>query len=396
MDVKISLVTKPIYNVIGSVKGQEEPDRYVLLGNHRDAWVFGASDPSSGTSIIMELSRGIGELLKTGWRPRRTIIFCSWDAEEQFATGSTEWVEDNAATLKSRAVAYLNLDTGVGGNFSFNVDGSPLIEDVLISTAREVLDPTSETPGNSLYDVMLQRDVTKNRNNEVHCDNLAFGSDYVAFYHSLGITSGDFTYIFGGVHGIRRSYPVYHSMYDSYYWMKSFVDPNFKLHLAVAQYASRLLLKFTDSKLLPFNSTRLVEILQKESEVLAKHPALARNDIDITALVQSVEELHKISDMFEQNRTKQENGKMLRIMNDQISGLERAWINNINESPQAVFRNVIYGPDWSNIYRGHYFPRVFDAIKAAEANGNWENVRKEISVVVFALKSAGKIIEPVV
>lgn len=398
MDVKTFLVTKPVYNVIGTIKGTEEPDRYVLMGNHRDAWVFGASDPSSGTSVLMELSRGLGELLKAGWRPRRTIMLCSWDAEEQFVTGSTEWVEDNAAVLKSRAVAYLNVDTAVGGNFSFNIDGSPLLTDVLAATAREVLDPTAKQPGQTLYDVMLKRDVTKNTNKQVQCSNLAFGSDYVSFYHFLGVSSCDFTYIFGGMHGIRRSYPFYHSMYDGYYWMKTFVDPQFKIHLAVAQYASRLLLKFSDATILPMNSTRLVKVIEKQTDMLTKHTAIKENYIDVSALKNAVKELRRSSDSFEKIRRgiPVDDERTLRVLNDQLSGLERAWINDIKEFPQIIFRNVIYGPNWANIYQGRYFPRVYDAIDAAKADGKWDVVRSEISVAIFAIKSAGRILAPLV
>ncbi|XP_031569805.1 N-acetylated-alpha-linked acidic dipeptidase 2-like [Actinia tenebrosa] len=391
------MVKKPIYNVIGTITGTQDSDRYVLLGNHRDAWVYGASDPSSGTAIMMELSRGVGELLKSGWRPRRTIKFCSWDAEEQFIAGSTEWVEDNAAILRSRAVAYLNLDIGVGGNFTFNVDGSPLIEDVLVSTAREVLDPTSESEGASMYDVMMERDVTKNVNHKPVVQNLAFGSDYVAFYHFLGVTSGDFTYIFGGTHGIRRSYPVYHSIHDTYYWLKTFVDPNFKIHLAVGQYASRLLMKFVDSVFLPMNPTNYVPILKKQILHLKNNPAFKRHDIDLRALSNAVKYFQNNSILFEKARSKvriQENRSIIRTLNNQISNLERAFINTVEKYDHFLFDNVIFGPMWDNIYSGHYFPRVHEAIQRASVKGDWENVKKEISVVLFAIRSAAKVLEP--
>ena len=129
--------------MIGQIRGKEEPDRYVLMGNHRDAWVFGGADAVSGTSVLMEVSRGLGELLKAGWRPRRTIMLCSWDAEEIFVVGSAEWVEENAQILQDRAVAYLNMDVAVNGNFSINVDANPLLQDVAVSLTKEVCDPHS-------------------------------------------------------------------------------------------------------------------------------------------------------------------------------------------------------------------------------------------------------------
>lgn len=391
------MIKKPIYDVIGTITGTEEPDRYVLLGNHRDAWVYGASDPSSGTAIMMELSRGVGELLKSGWRPRRTIKFCSWDAEEQFIAGSTEWVEDNAAVLRSRAVVYLNLDIGVGGNFTFNIDGSPLIEDVLVSTAREVLDPTSGTKGASMYDVMMERDVTKNVHRKPVLKNLAFGSDYVAFYHYLGVTSGDFSYIFGGIHGIRRSYPVYHSIHDTYYWVKTFVDPNFKIHLAVGQYMSRVLMKFANSVFLPMDPTNYVPILKKQVQHLEKNPALKKHNIRLRALHNAVKHFQNNSILFEKARSKagiEASGSIIHALNNQISNLERAFINTVEKHEHFLFDNVIFGPRWDNIYSGHYFPRIHEAIQRASVEGDWEYVKKEISVVLFAIRSAAKVLQP--
>lgn len=188
MEVNSKLEIRTIYNVIGKIRGTEEPDRYVLMGNHRDAWVFGAADPISGTAILMELSRGLGELLKSGWRPRRTIMLCSWDAEEIFIVGSAEYVEENAQILQDRAVAYLNMDVAVNGNFSINVDANPLLQNLAISLTKEILDPTVQNSQRSMYDVMVERDVTKHVNGSPFCDNLSFGSDYVAFYHFIGVS----------------------------------------------------------------------------------------------------------------------------------------------------------------------------------------------------------------
>ena len=304
LDIRNNMENKTITNVIGQIRGAVEPDRYVLIGNHRDAWVFGAADAVSGTAAMMELSRGLGELLKTGWRPRRTIMLCSWDAEEVFVVGSAEWVEENARTLQDRAVGYLNMDVAVNGNFSINVDANPLLQDVAVSLTKEVCDPTVSDTCRSMYDVMLERDVTKHENGIPFCDNLSFGSDYVSFYHFIGVSCADWSYIFGGLYGIRRSYPVYHSIHDSFYWIKTFVDPEFKTHLAVTKYAGIFLLELADVELLPFNTTTYAELLQKKSTIIEKSKHLKTHSISTAAFSRAVKNFAKVARQFESSKTK--------------------------------------------------------------------------------------------
>ena len=394
MEVNNVLETTSIFNVIGQIKGAEEPDRYVLMGNHRDAWVFGAADAVSGTSVLMELSRGLGELLKKGWRPRRTIMLCSWDAEEVFVVGSAEWVEENARILQDRAVGYLNMDVAVNGNFSINVDANPLLQDVAVSLTKEVCDPTVSHTCKSMYDVMLERDVTKHINGSPVCDNLSFGSDYVSFYHFTGVSCADWSYIFGGMYGIRRSYPVYHSVHDTFYWIKTFVDPEFKTHLAVTKYAGIFLLKLSDSELLPFNTATYGELLRSKSIALETNARLKAHNISTAAFSRAVNKFAKISRKFERNKMKV-GPKDLRALNDQMMHLEKAFIQTVEPNVHKQLRHVIYGPNLSNLYGGIYFPRVHHALIKAEKTGDWKLVEKEISLLTFSINSAAKVLKPI-
>lgn len=394
MEVSNKLETKTIYNVIGQIRGVEEPDRYVLMGNHRDAWVFGAADAVSGTSVLMEISRGLGELLKTGWQPRRTIMLCSWDAEEIFVVGSAEWVEENARILQDRAVAYLNMDVAVSGNFSINVDANPLLQDVAVSLTKEVCDPTISHTCRSMYDVMLERDFTKHVNGSPVCDNLSFGSDYASFYHFIGVSSADWSYIFGGVHGIRRSYPVYHSVHDNFYWMKTFVDPEFKTHLAVAKYAAIFLLTLSDSQLLPFNTETYGELLHSKARTLETNTDFKAHNISTAAFSRAVSNFAKISCEFERNKIKV-GTKGSRSVNDQMMQLEKAFIQTIEVNDPKQFRHIIYGPNLSNLYGGIYFPRVNHAVKIARKTGDWELVKKELSLLTYSINSAASVLNPI-
>ena len=394
MEVNNDLETKTIYNVIGQIRGAEEPDRYVLIGNHRDAWVFGAADAVSGTSVLMELSRGLGELLKTGWRPRRTIMLCSWDAEEVFVVGSAEWVEENARILQDRAVGYLNMDVAVNGNFTLNVDANPLLQEVAVSLTKEVCDPTVSDACKSMYDVMLERDITKHVSGSPVTNNLSFGSDYAPFYQFIGVSCVDWSYIFGGMYGIRRSYPVYHSIHDNYYWMKTFVDPEFKTHLAVAKFAAIFLLKLSESELLPFNTTTYGELLRSKSHSLSTSARLKSHNISTVAFSRAIENFARISREFQRNKFKGGPHK-LRMLNDQMMQLEKAFIQTTEKNDHKQLRHVIYGPNLSNLYGGIYFPRVHSALIKAEERGDWKLVEKEISLLTYAINSAANVLKPI-
>ena len=394
VDVNSSLEFKTIYNVIGQIRGAEEPDRYVLLGNHRDAWVFGAADPVSGTAVLMELSRGLGELIKKGWRPRRTIMLCSWDAEEIGAVGSTEWVEENTQILQNRAVAYLNIDQAVNGNFSLNVDASPLLKHLALQLTQEICDPTVPDTCKSMYEVMLERDITKHVNGRAVCNDLSFGSDYGAFYHFLGIPCADWSYIFGGRYNIRRAYPVYHSVHDTFYWMKTFVDPEFQTHLAVTKFAGAFLLKLSDSELLPLNTTSYGEFLKSKAVSLEKNATLRAHNISTVSFSRAVRRFAKVSRQFERGKLN-EKPENFRILNDQMMQVEKAFIQTVEENDWKLSRHVIHGLNIDDLYDYLYFPRVHYAMIKAKKTGDWKLVEKEISLLTYAITSAANVLKPI-
>src|SRR5215218_10818233 len=251
-DIKLRLKTdmdykiRKIWNVIARIEGNEEKDRWVILGNHRDAWVFGAVDPNSGTSAMLELGRGFGELLKKGWKPRRTIILCSWDAEEYGLVGSTEWAEEMADELRAKAVAYLNLDAAVSGA-NFGASSVPSLWKLMRGATRDVKDPKT---GKSVYQQWQDR-ARENRAEgdqdmrEARIGSLGSGSDYTPFLQHLGIASTDM--------GFNGDYGVYHSAYDSFYWMDHFGDPGFNYHVAAAQLWGTLAMRLADADGLQFD-----------------------------------------------------------------------------------------------------------------------------------------------
>ena len=231
LKVEMDNSTQPYYVVEGRIKGSEFPDEWVLLGNHHDAWVYGGVDPSSGTASMMELTRAFGSLLKGGVRPRRTIVFGSWDGEEIGLTGSTEWGEQFADDLRTKLVAYLNVDSSASGpNFQGGASGS--LAPFLVETTRAIQDPG----GGSLHDAWLKSTAAERKDahdtQPVSDDNvvntrIGSGSDHTVFLNFLGRPV--ITLQFDGPYG------VYHSVYDDYYWMNHFGDPGYKYHAAMSQ-----------------------------------------------------------------------------------------------------------------------------------------------------------------
>ena len=246
-----------IWNVIGTVRGTEQPDSLVIAGNHRDAWVYGAVDPSSGTAAMLESVHGIGELLKSGWRPRRTIIFASWDAEEQGLIGSTEYAEQYSKPLQN-AVAYFNMDVAVAGS-DFGASGVPSLKGFLRDIARTVPSPK----GGTVYDVWkAQNEAMRRRReqadtgtfsdrhvdadaNEAQVGDLGSGSDYSAFLQHLGVPSTDM--------GSGGPYGVYHSVFDNFAWFVKFGDPKFVYEQQMARLFGLQVLRMAQADALPFD-----------------------------------------------------------------------------------------------------------------------------------------------
>ncbi|KAK2738034.1 hypothetical protein FQN57_007300 [Myotisia sp. PD_48] len=224
---------QPIYNVIGRIAGVEQAEKRIIIGNHRDAWCFGAADPGSGTAILLELVRIFGELKSLGWRPLRTIEFVSWDGEEYNLIGSTEHVENRWDFLKRNGFAYLNVDVAVSGN-KFQASGTPLFKSLLLKTLKRIADPKT---GENLRSIWIR--------SGSQLEGLGAGSDYVAFQDIAGVPSIDLSFT-------GDKYP-YHSCHDNYDWMKKAGDPGFLHHKALGQIWALLTLELADRPIVPYD-----------------------------------------------------------------------------------------------------------------------------------------------
>ncbi len=252
---------KRVHNVIARLEGSMYPDEWIVRGNHHDAWVNGAQDPASGMSAELEEARALGELVKQGWRPRRTIVYAAWDGEEQGLLGSTEWVEHHQAELRDKAVVYINTD-GNGRGF-LNAGGSHALEAVVNSVAQEVEDPqTKASVWKRMQALEIRRGPAAVRNEarsrpDLRIDALGSGSDYSAFLQHAGIPTLNLS--FGG---LDPSDGIYHSIYDDYYHFTKFLDTDFTYGRALAQTVGSLVIRFADADILPFQFTNLADTVQ--------------------------------------------------------------------------------------------------------------------------------------
>ena len=250
---------KPVYDVVATLRGAEEPDVWILRANHHDAWVNGAEDPLSGQVALLEEARALGELAAGGWKPKRTIMYFSWDGEEPMLLGSTEWAETHAEELKAHAAIYINSDTNVRGYLA--AAGSHSLEPLVNEVARSIIDPeTKVSVAQRARALALVRGSALERREagsrrDLRIDALGSGSDYSAFLDHLGIASLDVSYQGEDDQGI------YHSIYDDFYWYTHFADTTFAYGRALAQTDGTLVLRMAQADLLPYDFTALADTL---------------------------------------------------------------------------------------------------------------------------------------
>uniref|UniRef100_A0A667WQ65 Aminopeptidase NAALADL1 n=1 Tax=Myripristis murdjan TaxID=586833 RepID=A0A667WQ65_9TELE len=355
-------------NVMGIIRGSIEPDRYVIYGNHRDSWVHGAIDPSSGTSVMLEVTRVLGRMVKQGrWRPRRSIIFGSWGAEEFGLIGSAEYTEQYFTKLSERTVAYINVDIAVFANATLRASAIP-----------------------STHGVYRMGFLT------------GAGSDYAAFIHYLGITSMDIAYTYDRTKTNARIYPAYHTAYDTFDYCSKFIDPGFTSHQAVARTAGNVLIRLADSLVLPLNSSDYAESLESylDKALELYQDQLTAKKISMEPLKRAVAKFRSAATDLEQlirnSDLKNETPLKIRRINDQLMLLDRAFLDPLAFPDKHGFRHVI----WASSGAGQpTFPGLADAFFTAMSSGlasDWEKVHYHLSVLSQAIEGAAHTLAEVI
>ncbi|HEX4320490.1 MAG TPA: M28 family metallopeptidase [Acidobacteriaceae bacterium] len=412
---------KPLYDVIAKIPGSTEPDEWVIRGNHHDAWVNGADDPVSGASAELEEARSLGELVKQGWKPRRTIVYCVWDGEEPGLLGSTEWVETHVDELKQKAVMYLNTDSN-GRGFLF-LEGSHGLEHFINGVAADVKDPEK---GISVLERTRKVEIARGRGTDrsearsrtdLHLGALGDGSDYVSFLDFAGIPSLDLG--FGGED--RGS--EYHSIYDDFYWYTHFADTNFVYGRAMAQVSGSAMMRMADAELLPYNFANTAETVStyvdevkkllktEQDETTEKNKELDEGVFDATndpknpiaapkretmppflnfaplengstELTASAREYQKAFKAAEANGGDDLDAATIDQVNHLLMQTERAYFNPAGLPDRSYFKHQLYAP---GAYTG-YGVKTLPAVREAIEQRKW-------SVAGESTVSVGKVLE---
>jgi len=348
---------KPIFDTFGFVRGSEFPDELVIVGGHRDGWGPGAADNVSGTVSVLEAARSIAEEMKSGWRPKRTIVFATWDAEEWGLLGSTEYVEDDSLRLSRSAVAYLNQDVAAQGP-RFGGGGSPSLRPTLRDIAKLVPDPA----GGSVYSQWRKASAVPDTAEPAMGDP-GGGSDFAGFYNHLGIPIAEWG--FGGPGG------VYHSQYDSYAWMTKFGDTNFAYHAAAAKIGTAMLLRIADADVLPYDYVEFARTMRRYIPQIDRAISGKGWNASTSALSASIDRLEREAQTFNAARdstlaTNPAN-PTLQKTNQALMQVERSLLRPQGLRTRPWFRNLIYVADENNGYANMVFPSVNEAIRTNDA-----------------------------
>ncbi|MGA3101512.1 MAG: M28 family metallopeptidase [Terracidiphilus sp.] len=383
--VKVHLVSQQdyqrriIWDVIGKIEGAQDPDAWVIVGNHRDAWVYGAVDPSSGTAAMLEAVRGIGALLLQGWRPRRTIVFCSWDAEEEGLIGSTEWVEQQGRAL-DRAVAYFNVDVAVSGP-DFSAGAVPSLKDFVRDVARSVPSPVAGSVfiqwrrKSSSSDEHHESNAPPIEGEEVHVGDLGSGSDFTPFLQHAGVPSTEVS--------SNGPYGVYHSAFDDFAWYTQNADPEFVYLQEMARVLGLEAMRMADADALPYNYIAYAREISAYIQAAKRRAAdNGLNPLDFAPAESAASHLAAAADRVHALQSTPYGD--LTQLNLALRQAETALLSPAGLPGRPWYRHTIYAPGELTGYAAVVIPGVNEAIDAR----NPTLAQQQLAVLAQALDRA--------
>lgn len=388
MKLEMDYQVRPIWNVIATLRGWEEPDRVVVLGNHLDAWTYGAVDPNSGTVALLETARAFGKLLQQGIRPRRTVILAGWDGEEYGLIGSTEWAEEFKEMLSQQAVAYLNVDVAVTGK-EMEAQAVPSLKEFLREASRAVTDPAS---GKSVYEIWRSGREGAPPDNTAAGDgmvrrpsarvgDLGSGSDYTVFLDHIGVPSLSMS--FSGPYG------VYHSIYDSHFWMARFGDPLWQYHPAMARLWGVAGWRLANADVLPFDYETYGREILEHAERVEKAGVAKKVELDWSKLKQQARKLQQLG--MTVRKATVSIPAQASTLNAALMQVERALLLEKGLPGRPWYRHSIYAPGFYSGYASKPLPGISEAIDA----GNGQLAGQQLEAVVAALARANAILSRV-
>ncbi len=380
---------RTIWDVVGTIEGTD-PDQkndWVVAGNHRDAWVYGAVDPNSGTAAMLEAVHGLGDLLKQGWKPKRSVVIASWDAEEEGLMGSTEWVEMHAKEL-AHAVAYFNTDVGVAGP-DFDASAVPSLQEFVRDVTREVPSPK----GGTVYEQWKtsQQIAPRHRGPGVHGEVLAgdavrvgdlgSGSDFTPFLQHLGVPSTDI--------GSGGPYGVYHSVFDNYNWFIKFADPTFVYEQQQARVFGLEILHMADTDVLPYDYGLYGKDIEGYVADSKKRATAAKMKVDFSAASAAAKRFEAAGDNVYKLQSSVIAGAHATKLNEALRDAETALLNEAGLPHRPWYKHTIYDPGEYTGYAAVVIPGVNEGIDAADD----ERTQGQIDALAAALNQSSAILE---
>jgi N-acetylated-alpha-linked acidic dipeptidase len=381
--VKMRLMVKNIEkiatlrNVIGMVKGTEEPEKWVIAGNHRDAWIYGAYDPSSGTAALLEVAMSLGQALRQGFRPKRTIVLANWDAEEDLLGGSTSWVKDNRQKLVQDGVIYVNVDSSACGP-DFGGGSTPALADFLRETTKSI--PHPDSPKQSVFDVWAAGSV----GGIPEVDTIVGATDYTAFQENIGMSCVDMSF-----HG---PYGVYHSMYDNYFWMSRIADPGFRYNTTMSRLLGLLVWRMANVDILPIRYSNYAQAVLTYLDDIEKKAGAGRA-LRLEAARGAAEHWLETALFLEEKLDRalsQDSGlppAALNQINAYLMDVERALTEEEGLKSRPYYKHLIYAPQPT--YRREILPRIFEAIE----NSEWDAIVRHENQLVKSFNQATALLQ---
>jgi N-acetylated-alpha-linked acidic dipeptidase len=435
MSVSMDYKIRTIWNVIGRIRGTAESDRWVMIGNHRDAWVYGAVDPGSGTAATLEMCRALGAAVKNGWKPRRTLLYASWDAEEYGLVGSTEWAEQHAQEINEKAVLMLNVDSAVSGP-EFEASGVPSLRELVLDSAHAIIDPrTGKSLRSAWTDARRSSWATSSplvladplweaaNSSESHAPGrepahpgffpqmgwLGSGSDYTAFLDHLAVPAIDV--------GFRGGYGVYHSIYDDFNWMEKHGDPEFLTHATAARLYTVITMRAAAADVVPMKFVPYGLALREHVDQLrlmhlheSRKADSAKSSVEtefegLSNLVDAVREFQVAAEALDRatlavSEQEKVDREKLAKLNDALAMVERAFLLDKGLPDRPWFKHAIYAPGLTTGYASWPLPAIHQALDeknktrlAAELPPTVERIKKAAAALDSACKHAQAALE---
>jgi len=384
LQVDFDWSTRPLYDVIATIPGTSVKDQWVIYGNHHDAWVNGASDPTSGASVLLETARTLSVLRKQGWQPKRTIMLALWDGEEYGLLGSTEWVEKHMEDLDRNGAVYINSDST--GRGLLGAGGSDSLEPFVSEVLRDVTDPATSK---SLLEAARERrgsagatSGTEPHEHVFRLDSLGSGSDYVAFLDHAGVPSLNFG--FGSGDG------VYHSIYDTPAWYQQFSDGDRTFGKALTQVMTTALLRLADAPVLPFDYGSLAGSAGRWIEEIRKQLPKGTSKVDLRPVSAQLTRLSLASKAYEEElsswskRAGSSTPEKLAKVDESMRKTERTLLTKDGLPRRDWYRNQIYAPGWLTGYSSKTFPGVREAVESQQ----WDEANQQARKLAETLRAA--------